>query len=532
MSQCGKVGLYGDHVIVRMPGIWRDRDGSGGPVVHCGDVIFTPDGEAHRAGQKLAGQVWAASPPVPRPGLPCDKSTGETLLQDIQRLWSFRQAGGPHILMGLLGTGYLGLAARWRPNGFLTGENGSGKTLLMDVLRAAAPLHYYSNNTTEAGVNGAVNGHVMPIFLDEATDRPEGAERLLELVVASSSQDGTKGSRGTADGKVRTFESAGVVLYGSILPPVLQPQHMARITLVELTRPANGEDARAEMETLIESTRQIGPALWARALRGWHHWRGAFEAFRARLSEIGCAAREMDQMGALLAGWWILTRDGAPTSRDAIEGVGAIMAFVRTAEDVATESGPRRAISYLLSQRVQYDGTTRQDQIAALLERAFDGGDDQDGAVRALQSHGLRPILPCLRKWRWMSPDESSARKQKAPSMWIRDPGLPIGPVDERGHPADRCVCINCVDRQRRPVPRVSDSGGVWLMPQSVSPLFRGQRGLEDGRWAIEILRLPSALRAKKAVMVNGVVGKAIWIPREDIDPNVCAPLDAIVDTT
>ena len=513
MRMAVEAGLFGDHVVVRSPGIWRDQDGA--PVVHAGDVVITADGETSRSGLHIAGQVWAAAPPRPRPLHPCGREVGARLQDDLQSLWSFRQSGGAIILMGLLGTGYLGLAARWRPNGFLTGEAGSGKSMLIELLAAAAPLRYFSNNTTEAGVLGAVNGHVMPIFLDESSDRYNsgGAEALMDLVLAASSGDGTKGSRGKADGGIRTFEMAGVVIYGSIAPPPLQPQHMARITLVELLRPTAGEDNRVPMEQAIERYKSLGPELWARALAGWPRWRSAFEAFRGRLAEVGCAAREMDQMGSILAGWWILTHDGVPDQRGAKEGVAAIAEFVRTADEAATESGPRRAINHILASRVQYDGTTRQDQIAALLAKAFNGGTAEDEpAIRALLSHGIRPIMPCIHKWRWTKLYQPTKDRPNVPSGWVRDDSPP----------ADRdCTCVNCVDRQSRPVPRLSDSGGIWLMPQSLAPLFRNQRGLEDGRWVMEILRLPAAVRSKRNVKVNGVTGKAIWLPREDIDPNL-----------
>lgn len=511
---CAEQGLFGDHIQFRRAGIWRGEGGL--PVVHCGDFVLI-ENQWHEAGIRTGQQVWVASPPVARPGTACDHSVGQELQAEIQRLWDFKQAGGAGLLLGLIATAMLGLSARWRPNAFLCGEGGSGKSMLLDVLRAVCPLHLYSNDASPAGVSARMNGSVMPIFIDEASDRDQqAAEALLELVLSSSTGDGTRGVRALADGKFRTIEMAGCMLYASVSPPTMQPAVLSRITLVELRKPNGGEDHQAEHQALAEWAAKHGPALWARVIAAAERWAACLTMCRTALSGRYCAPREADQFGALLAGWWVLTREGLPDEAGVAEAIGLASEFVQPSDVVAEESSPRRAIRHLLAHTVQYDGTTRTEQIGTLLRRYFavsENGDPdhRSSALAALEKHGLRPILPCLRLYEFLDPgDVRRDAPEPRRGWWARE-------EPEMLAPDALCYCPSCRDRQGRRVPRLGDRGGVWLLPVAVGPLFRGVRGLEGDRWRMELLReicRPSAAPLR----VGGVTGRALWLPRDEID--------------
>ncbi len=477
MRQAFAAGIYGPHVLIRHSGIWRDSQGR--PAVHSGDAILI-DGEWCRAGARIDGTVWVGGPPLPRPKEPCGPDVGRALQDDIQKLWSFKRTAGAIIYLGVIAAGLLGAAPSWRVNAFLRAEPGSGKTLLMAVGRACAPVHHYTNDTTAAGVVGAMNGKAMPIFIDEPSDRvdQEGAQKLMDLVLASSGGEGLKGHRGTNDGGHRTLEMVGGFIYASVSPPELQAQHLRRITMIDLVAPQAGADNKLEMEALTARMKQDGPRLWGRILAHWPEWQAAAAAYRTALASVGCAGGEIDQMSAILAGWWIMTEDGVPDARQARIGVVAIRDFVRIAEDVAEDSAPRRVIEALLSARVQYDGTTRQEQVGTLISRAFARNDATH------DSGDVRTAEECLGRY-----------------------GI-------------RVICARDLqDKQGRPVPRLGDDDGIWLMPVAVKTLFNGGR-YEGDRWRTELLRLPTAAGPSKfMVRVGGVGGRPIWIGRADIDP-------------
>jgi hypothetical protein len=478
MDLARQAGIFGDHVVFRRIGIWHDDLGR--PVVHAGDEVLFADHTIHAAGQVRAGCVWAAGPKTPRPTQACGPGVARELQRVMQEQWSFKDPGGAIVVLGLIGTGYLGAAAEWRSNGYITGGGGSGKSKLLNLMRACSPLHHYTSDTTKAGIEGAVNGRAMPIYIDESGDRADqtGAQALMDMLLAATGGEGTKGHRGTADGGVRTIDMLGVVTMASVAPADMKPTHRSRITLIELQKPGAGADHTADMDALIASARDHGPALWARALEGFDRWRVSRQAFRDALGRSGCAPREMDQLGSILAGWWMLTQDEPPTERQALDdGVAAVAEFVRNADEVAEDDGPARMLQLLMSQLVQYDGSTRHEQIGTLLGRAYasassmDPGDDgPEWASKVLQRYGLRPIRGTAER-------------------------------DARG----------------RPVPRMGPGDGLWLLPVPVRLLFRGTP-YEGDRWQFEALRLPTARRGLANVRVGGVTGKAIWIARRDFD--------------
>ena len=476
MRGCFEAGIFGPHVAIRDIGLWADSDGH--PAVHSGDKVFI-GGFWVESGIRIGDVVYPIKPRQPRPGTECSADVCRDIEASIERLWNFRDPGASVIVMGLVATGLLGTAADWRPSGFFCADVGWGKSSLMDVMRAMCPLHHYTNDTSAAGIQGAINGRAMVVYVDEASDRdnPHGKQAMLDITLASSRGSGTRGHRGTADGKMREINLAGSFVYGSVAPPEMQPQHAARISVVHMTAPDDGADHKAQMAGLTTLARANGPGIWARMIAGFGRYTLALAAFREALRLTGCAPREMDQLSALLAGHWTLTREGVPDARQARIGVASIGAFVRLADDVSDESGSRRAIAHLMAQSVPYDSTTRQMQIgeliAAGLARDSIGDIPPMAARAALARFGIRVI------------GETE--------------------IEDRG----------------RPVPRMADGAGIWLYPPLVRQRFHGS-AWQETRWETEILRLPTARRGKSGLRIRfaaNVVGVGIWIGRADFDP-------------
>lgn len=483
---CFEAGLFGDHVLVRRPGIWPGPDGA--PAVHCGDVVLLGDAWV-RAGTRTGAQVWAAAPPSPRPALGCDVAPARALLDDLRQYWQWREAGGPVAVLGLLANAYLGAATRWRPAGFVTGDTGSGKSALLRVIRAALPLHHHDNDASKAGIEQAIAGRAMPILIDEASDRANrGAARdLVDLVLSASGDEGTRGTRGTADGRGRRIELVGLIIMFSINPPELEPQHLGRLTVIDLAAAADGEDFREQHEAIAARVREVAPALWGRALASWERYGASLASFRAGLLARQCAPREMDQAGALLAGWWILTHEGMPDARAVAEGIAALDGYVRSARAVQADSRPRRALNHLLTALVQVHRSTDRDPVGKLIEIALGMGDaarSPDAARDALADHGVRVVRACVRA------------------------GTPP--------PLEGCGCVNCRegDGRRRAVPRLSDGAGIWLANRhaELSRLFAGSP-FDGEKWRSELGRLAGAKGSGRNVRVGSYVGYALWLP-------------------
>lgn len=490
MRECGAAGIMHDGLVLRRPGVWRDDAGL--PIVHCGDEVMI-DGEWYPAGTRTKGQIWAADGHTPRPGAPCDHNVGQQLQQDLQDYWSWRAAGSAIVIVGLIGVGYYGAATDWRTNGFITGGTGSGKTSARKVIRNAWPLHYYSNDTTKAGLEQNVAGRAMPMLIDEASDRrnPNAALDLVDLVLSASGDEGTKGDRGTVGGEGRRIEVAGSVVMFSINPPELQPQHLSRFVLVDLKKPDGGADYSDQHRRVADGMKKNGPALWGRAIASWERYVESQQAFRAELRRVGCTPREMDSKAALLAGWWVLTREGLPGERGAREGVHALAEFISTARQSAIDDGPRLMMQRLMSSLVTLHRSTDRDPIGTLLDLAFGDTGESDrmpfSANVLLGNYGMRPIMKC--QW---TPERRAGRQ---------------------------CGCNRCWDTTRKKaIPRGDFTEGVWFATQSpeLNRLFEGTP-FAGGKWRFEMMRLETARKSGCSVRIGGASGHAIWLSREDL---------------
>lgn len=489
MRECHAAGFFGPHIVIRKSGVWLGRDGV--PVVHVGDCLLH-GGNEYPAGRRVDDVVWVSGPTTARPAQPCSADVGQVFVDRLRQTWNWKDAGGPIVTAGLIAAAYLGGALSWRPSGFIVGPAQSGKTMLMEALHAAVPMARMTNDTTAAGITGMLDGHALPTFIDEASDRnPEGAQKLMDIVLASVSGDGVRGLRGTQVGGVRMMSLLASFIYGSTALPPLGPTHMGRITVIELAPASSGRHGRADMVAFREWCAAHGRALWGRMLARWEALKDAQAVFAAELLRSGCAPREVDQMSAILAGFWVLTQDVAVPAGKARALIGSVRGFVRDAVEVQQDNNPAAAARWLLSRLVQWDSTTRRMQVAELLSQAWavtggasdEGGGDARVATDALGRLGMRPI----RSWE------------------IRDP-------------------------QGRPVPRKGDGDGVWLLPVSVAALFQGSDFGVGDRWKTELMRLDGARRSDGNVRVGAAVGKALWLPRSALFEEEPIPWREVLD--
>jgi len=474
-AECGRAGLFGDHIAIRKPGVWPAENGM--PVVHCGDQVLIGDSFVP-AGARTGNQVWAAAPPSPRPGKPCGPELGRHLVSEVKRLWKFRTVGGEIATIGLLGCAYYGASIPWRPAGFIIGGAGSGKSSLLNVLASCSPLHAYSNDTTKAGLEQLINGRATPAFIDEASDREDqrGAKELLNLLLASSGGSGTRGVRGGKDGTARAIEVAASIILASIAPPDMQAQHLGRLTIIDLDRPDEGADHSADHAELLAWGKKHGAALWGRALAGWDRYRAAKQSFRDALAAEGCQPREMDQLGAIMAGWWVLTEDGVPDARGGQIGVGALREFMRDTDEIVHRDAPAQMIAHLMSQLVMVQRSTERKSIADLVARVLDADPDNDPTVNPMARSVAREVL-AQHGMRVVRADEPKARSGAE-------------------------------------APRGSEHDGLWFSQTNATlkRLFDGT-AYQGDKWLYNIRRLESARAPKSKVRIgNTPPARCIWV--------------------
>jgi hypothetical protein len=500
---CFEAGFWGLRMRLRPPGIWRDTDGR--PVVHCGYMVLLR-GQQEPAGTREGNQVFVYSDATARPGVPCPANIGQELHARLRDLWRWREPGAPVAILGLVCNGYYGAAIDWRPSGFVMGGTGSGKSKLLGTVRACWPECHYDNDTTKPGIEQAVNGRAVPIIIDETNDTANrsAGRQLADMVLTSAGGEGTQGSRGTLDGKGRRIELAASFVMFAINPPDLEPQHLGRMTLLEALAPEAGADNSAAHDATIAFARAHQAELWGRALAGWDRYHIALERLREGLRKVGCSPREMDHLGALLAGYWVLTEEGLPDDRgvriaiNALHGASADEpGLIRSRAEMEQDSRPRRMLQHLQSSHVYLHRSSEREPIGKLIEigwrldRDLLVRDDQgtwgrsDEAARELLTHyGIRVVLRCERF------------------------GEP--------KPINGCFCQHCKDR-RGPIPRGSDDYGVWFANSNpeLKRLFTGT-AFEGERWQHEMRRLPTARTHRSTVRIGSVPVRATWLGKAD----------------
>ena len=185
----------------------------------------------------------------------------------------------------------------------------------------------------------------------------------------------------------------------------------------------------------------------------------------------------MDQVGALLAGWWVLTHEGRPSPRHCLEGVSALAAFVSGADETASEDAPQRMVRHLVSSMIQLSRSTERMQVGALIARVLETPTVIESDVNphlartVLANHGMRVIR---------------ANETK----------------DPRG----------------RDAPRAAHGNGVWFAPGAVElrKVFAGT-SWEGDRWLFDLKRLESAREPKPNVRIGSITGRAVWVSAEEL---------------
>lgn len=398
MRACFLLGPYDPTISPpRRTGIWADEKGQ--PLLHLGGRLVFADGRAERAGIVLHVEadgaterhVYVREPSVRRqPADPFEPAEIEDLRRDIADLWVFRDGPAAAMLaLGWCAVASLGGAVRWRPNLVVLGGTGTGKTSLIRVFQGLLPVHAYSNDTTKAGLEARVTDRPGPIIVDEAAqgDR-SGAAALFDMMLPASGGEGSRGLRGSPDGRGRSFSVLGSVCYAAIHPPVLKPEHMGRFT--EVTLMPAGRDNKDAIDAIQAKAHQLGAAFLGRVVKGFPRWDGNLRAMRAAMVAAGATAREADQVGALLAGWWLLASDAVATEAEAAAMVREAQAFIGGAMAQREDSAGRRAWVMLSSTSITRAAGTTKVSLGDLVRECFDLEATGDPAGE-LRRYGLKP---------------------------------------------------------------------------------------------------------------------------------------------
>lgn len=370
MSACGAIGSA-EAIELRLDGVWPLGDGL---LVNCGDVILTDEGE-HPPGFRDGTRIYVAARRRAHPPGRGEGATPEEVAEIAAalNLWTFAEEHrdvAPQVLLGVLACGLLGIAIPWRPHVFLRGEMNAGKSSLARLIAYACGAGEPADDLTQAGLRRLFNARSGLIPLDEREQDAQGVAGVVRIMRGASDGDGNVTIQADPEGGgTAIFRVAGCFLMSATTLPALTTADASRITVLQVRRGA--VDRRVEVEAAQARAKELHPRLLRRMLDAWPRWHANWQAAREAAGALDATSRSMDQVGALLAGWWTLTEDAPLTPRVAAQEMARFAALLTTRADAAGEGNGQLVLQHLLGSRIVLaERTSDQVTVQAALDRA------------------------------------------------------------------------------------------------------------------------------------------------------------------
>lgn len=328
----------------RAPGIWRDTiDGTEGTLYNTGtDCFFIPDPVIAPTSPRRVipyQHTFIYRPhAAPLPSLSPKPLTAEESSSLIS-FFTTRSWRNNHELYGTLTAGWLycslfASALSFRPQIWITGDKGTGKTTLLDDIRCILGKRPNSlspwlgievenvSGTSVAGLRQLISGCPVPIFFDEIESNgnqkiKENIEALLAIVRTAATNIDPKITKGSIDGTPVTFSFRNCFCLASIIPQINKASDESRIIELPL---AHGDNAALKL--LYQKQSNVRHMLAAhdfpsrfltRCINTFPTFRLNVTTLSDRLSDGTRDARSASRMAHFLAGAHALRSD-APMS--------------------------------------------------------------------------------------------------------------------------------------------------------------------------------------------------------------------------
>lgn len=428
--ECARKGIFDAAGKIRGRG--AHPHGNGGLVIHYGNKLLVSqhrlDGEVKsftwRDVGLFEGFVYCAAAPTPRPWHErVGPKPAETLLA-LLRTWRWRRPLlDARFLLGWIGAAMIGGALDWRPNVWITGGAGTGKSTingrnkLLHLLFGEALFR--TGNASAAAIRGSLRNATVPVMFDEleASVDTRQADAVVQLARVSSS--GENMHRGSADQTVHEFTLASCFQFSSINIPKLEPQDRSRLGILELDPFPVGAVAPVLEEYNLP---ELGQKLQRRMIDGWHRFAVTKGRFHAALAKGGHSARACDQFGTLLACADILINELPADDEEVAEWAGECRPE-RMAEISEATPDHEECLWHLLTRQVQAKGNDEREALGTWIGRAvgsaltplFEGDDlvARDKASDRLQQIGLKLVNA-----KWLPEEKNLEGELVKPGRW------------------------------------------------------------------------------------------------------------------
>jgi hypothetical protein len=249
MRACSELGVWSPAARVRGRGAWLGRDGD--LILHLGDALYVR-GRYEPCGlrDELVYPVMRARPHPAEEPEPGGREGAAAELLDLFRTWSWRRSKlDPYLLLGWICAAIVGGALAWRPAVWITGDKGTGKTTLRDLIKLLlvdGDGILSTDDGTEAAVRQRMRHDSLPLYLDEAEAEDDNARILALVKLARIAASGGTIMRGGQDHESAEFTVRFATLYSSINHPPMQAQDRSRIAFLHLDRLETRRDLKLD----------------------------------------------------------------------------------------------------------------------------------------------------------------------------------------------------------------------------------------------------------------------------------------------
>lgn len=301
---CARKGLFSPSDKLRGRGAWSLHGGE--LIYHAGEELWQWDAGKGRPLSRETGMhqshLYPRLPALPAPWTetirPQD-NPARTLLLGLRKWQWERPDVDPVLMLGWLGTAYLGGALKWRSAVLLVGDRETGKSTLHDVLKELfGDVLEHSADTTAAGIYQKMRHDTRPVAVDEleASADSRKVDAVVTLMRAASS--GAFARRGGQSGQPSEYQMRSAFLFSAINNPVHASQDLSRLAILRL-KPLP-RDQVAEHPLVIDAE-TCGRMVLGVLMREWHRFGATFAEYRRALQLGGHSNRGQDTYGTLLA---------------------------------------------------------------------------------------------------------------------------------------------------------------------------------------------------------------------------------------
>jgi len=254
------------------------------------------------------------------------KNTDRELIQNVVDLLSFKYEHSKYFLLGWLALARVCGALPVRPNIWVTGGRGTGKSTILENFCQPLLGDFSSykkmtgSGTTEAGLRCSVDSDAIPVIIDEFevenSDSFKKNNNVLQMIRQAYSGDGGKITKGTQQGGVIEYRLIFSVLLSSIRVSLENDSDKSRFTVIDLEKPNDSKQWQDLKKIIYKIKQDAGERLFSHMFNHLPEVMKSFDILQPLIAEIA-DQRFGQQQGMLLAGYHVMMCGKAITKEEA-----------------------------------------------------------------------------------------------------------------------------------------------------------------------------------------------------------------------